>query len=356
MDATYELFDGMIFQSEEPRGKGGELRESWRLLRRGENRLKKSGHDYVLTLSAEDIASAVSFQASKGEKIPIDSRHALFFAAKAAGLSESEALKQVPGGVAALGFCALGERDGDLWAVDVEWLPLAAEMFRQGMLRYYSPVVRGVDGKSPLRITSVAMDNVPALCDLDVLAASGEVPGHGKERNKEDTMKKLEAALRRLLGDDSLALGAEQDEALAGKVEALATELPELRKQAGTVAALTSEVETLKKKTADAEALVLAAETAKKESLVTEALAAGKICNAQKDLLLKMSSAALAEFLAATPAKAAVPTGKDTVKGDPNTVSLSAEEELAAQKMGVSPAEMLEEKKRQLKLAEGGKA
>ena len=70
---------------------------------------------------------------------------------------------------------------------------------------------------------------------------------------------------------------------------------------------MTSEVETLKKKTADAEALVLAAETAKKEILVTEALAAGKICNAQKDLLLKMSSAALAELHAGGPGDAGTP-------------------------------------------------
>ena len=352
MKMPYEIFDGMVFTAEDARGKSGELRTSWRLLKVGENRLKKSGLDFVVTLSSEDVSAAVTYHREKGEKIPLDSRHALFLAAEAAGVVESEALRMMPQGIAAMGFGDLAEKDGDLWIENVEWLPLAAELFRRGQLRYFSPVVRGLDGKSPLRITSVALDNVPALCDLDVLAASGEEPGQKKTNTKqEDMMKKLEAALRNLLGDDSLALAAETESVAAEKVEALAKTLPELRQK---TEALAAEIATLKPLADRAEALELAAETGKKTSLIDAALADGRVCNAQKDVLLKMGSVALAEFLETIPKNKAVPTTALPKGVAGGVVSLSAEEVRIAKSMGIDETAMLEEKKRQL--SEGGKA
>ena len=352
----YEIFDGLVFQAEDPRGKLGELRTSWRLLKAGENRLKKNGAEYVLSLRAEDILAAVQYHRERGEKVPLDSRHALYLAAEAAGVSEAAALRMVPQGIAAMGFGDIVERDGDLWIANVEWLPLAAEMFRRGQLRYFSPVVRGLDGKGPVRVTSVALDNVPALCDLDVLAASGEEPGQsGNNKKQEDKMKKLEAALRKLLGDASLALGAEQDEALAGKVEVLAGELPGLREQAGKVEALNAEIATLKPKAERADALELAAETAKKTGLIDAALADGRVCKAQKDLLLKMDSVALGEFLQAIPASKTVPVGAAAQASTEAVVALTSEEQRVAKSMGIDEAAMLEEKKRQLKNEGGAK-
>lgn len=340
----YELFDGMTF-SAEPHGAAGKLPTAWRLLKVGDNRLKKRGRDFVIRLSAEDIIAALRHQAEMGEKLPIDSRHALFLAAEKAGVSEAEMLKSVPQGVAALGFGSLGERDGDLWIEDVEWLPLAAELLRQGQLRYFSPVVRGLGGAGPFRVTSVAMDNVPALCDLDVLAASGEVP-ELRKTNKEVVMKELEKALRQLLGDDALTLGAETETALAEKVTALAATLPELREQAAKVEALSAE----------ASALELAAETAKKTQLIDGALADGRVCKAQKGTLLKLDSVALAEFLAAIPPDKTVPVTPAPAADSQETVALSAEEVAMAKKMGIAEKDMLEEKKRQLLAqTEGGK-
>ena len=347
MNSSYEIFDGMAFQAE---GVGSGLPSGWRLLRRGENRLKKNGADCLLTLDAGDIAAAVDFHRGRGEKIPIDSRHALFFAAEAAGVSESEALRTVPQGVAAMGFGDLAERDGDLWIENVEWLPLAAELFRRGQLRYFSPVVRGLGGSGPVRITSVAMDNVPALCELDILAASGEAPGAGGATSKEERkMKKLEAALRKLLGDDGLALGAESEAELAGKVEALAQTLATLREQAGRVEELLAEIAELKPKAERADALELAAEAAKKNGLIEAALADGRISKAQKDVLLKLDSAALGEFLQAIPKGATVPVGKPAQASAEAEVALTAEEQRVARSMGLDEAAMLEEKKRQLK-------
>lgn len=369
----YDLFDGLVLSAE---GADGRLASGWRLLRLGRNELKRNGRDFVLVLGAEDVASAVRFFREKGEKVPLDSRHALFLAARRAGVEEGEALRSVPQGVAALAFGDICEKDGDLWIDNVEWLPLAAELFRQGALRYFSPTVRGLDGKSPFRVTSVALDNVPSLCNLDVLAASGEEPGQdGKPKIGEATMNELEKALRKLLGDDSLALGAEGEQALAEKVGALAAELPGLREAAGKVAALGAELEALKASKAESEkkaaalgaenarlagieeklgALELAAETAKKSGMIEAALAKGKVCKAQQGSLMKMDSVALAEFLEASPDKMVVPTGASGTKSlDLDTVSLSAEEVRVARSMGLKEEEMLAEKKRQLKAKEG---
>ena len=74
----------------------------FRLFAVGENALTKNGKKYVLTLSAEQIRSIAEYHRDKGEKIPLDSRHALLLAAEKAGVSETEAAKAVPSKAAAL--------------------------------------------------------------------------------------------------------------------------------------------------------------------------------------------------------------------------------------------------------------
>ncbi len=337
--AGYAIFDNLSLGAEV-----GEPPKEWRLLQLGGNALIKEGQDYELRLGADDVASAVAEQKKRG-KLPLDSRHALFLTARKAGMEEAEALKAVPGGVAALGFGALEERDGDLWLVDVEWLPLAAELFKAGQIRYFSPVVRGLGGGGPFRVTSVALDNVPALSGLDVLAASGEEPEASVKPKKEKKMKKLEAALADLLGHKEVALGAESEGLLVEGVKALGAEIAGLREQA-------KELAELKPKAAEAQekldAMVLGAETAKKEALVDAALAEGRVCKAQKSVLMGMDSVALAEFLAAAPKSGAVPTEGLPQADAGGVVALSAEEARVAQRMGLSEEAMLAEKKRQL--------
>lgn len=154
--SDYILFDGLALGDvlSDPAAP-----KPFRLFAVGENRLTRDGRDYNLTLTAEDIRAIADYHARKGEKIPVDSRHALFLAAEKAGVSESDALRAVPSRTAALGFAALEAREDGLYAVDIELLPLAAELFRAGSLRYWSPVIRGLDRKSPLRVTSIAFDN-----------------------------------------------------------------------------------------------------------------------------------------------------------------------------------------------------
>ena len=153
---------------------------SWLLVRAGPTPLRKNGEDYVLELTSKDLSGIVNYQRTSGEKIPIDSNHYLHLLAQKHGIEETDALKIIPSGVAAMGFGTLECRaDGtELW-IKAEWLPNAYEFLKEKIFRYFSPVFRGLK-EGPVRITSVAMENEPAIKNLDALAATAgggdEVP------------------------------------------------------------------------------------------------------------------------------------------------------------------------------------
>ena len=328
----YTLFDGLAL--------GDVLSDPacpkpFRLFAAGENTLTRNGKDYGLTLSAEQIRAIADYHTKKGEKIPIDSRHALFLAAEKAGVSENDASRAVPSKVAALGFASLEARDDGLYASGIELLPLAAELFKNGSLRYWSPVIRGLDGKSPLRVTSIAMDNVPALNGLDVLAAGGENhnPSDLSDRSdlsdtkrKDITMTETEKTLRNLLGEETLALSDDTDAEIAGKLAALGAELEELRGKSEKLAALE-----------------LSAETEKKTALIDKAIAENRATNAERDGLMKLD---LAWLSAELPKRAAgsVPTANLPEEKD-KEIALTAEEKAFAKARGISEEEFLKSKK-----------
>lgn len=141
-------------------------------------------------------------------------------------------------------------------------------------------------------------------------------------------MTRTEIALRNLLGDSAIALSDSTDDAVAAKIDALAAELPELRRKAG-----------------EADKLALAAEQEKKRQLIDQAISENRATNAERDGLMKLDVAWLAAELPKR-AQNAVPTaplpgGK---KGD-ETEALSAEEKSFAEKMGLSAEEFLKSKK-----------
>ena len=324
---NYTIFDGLAlsdlhFEPDHPK--------PFRLFAVGENPLTRNGSPCVLNLSAEDIKAMADYQHKKGEKIPIDSRHALFLAAEKAGVSEAEAIKAVSSKVAALGFAALEARPDGLYAVDVELLPLAAELFKQGSLRYWSPVIRGLDRKSPLRITSIAFDNVPALNGLDVLAASDHSMSDLSDRSdlsdkkrKELTMTETEKALRALLGNDALVLSDTTDAETAAAITALGAELQQLR--------------------TDKAALELAAETAQKTALIDKAIAENRATNAEREGLMQLDLAWLsAELPKRTAAALPVTDLPDPKKKRP--AALTAEEKEFALSQGLTEEEYLKAK------------
>ena len=235
------IHDGMEMKDAAPdviRDKNG-VPEEWTLLHVGENPFIKNGVRGVITLTGDDLDQIVSYFKEKGELIPVDSHHYLHHLSLTNHMDESDVLKFIPDGVAAMGFGSL-ERHGEKLRFRVKWNPGAYKLLMEKIFRYFSPVIRGLSG-GPLRITSVAMENQPAINDLDALAASAEqvsVTGVMPEQNKtqqekEMSMTSVEQALSRLLLRDTLQLSAESPgdaEAIAGAINEKAELIGEFKR------------------------------------------------------------------------------------------------------------------------------
>ena len=332
--------------------------EEWTLLHAGVNRLVKNGKDYELRLSEEDLDAIAAYQAKKGEAIPIDSNHYLHILAEKHGVEESEALRLIPSGVAAMGFGTLF-REGDELRIRAEWTPGAYELLKEKIFRYCSPVIRGLK-EGPIRITSVAMENEPALNCEDVLAAGGE----GDEADPEDIgrnaieLKRLqdpiERALGRLLGKtvwNEIVLSGEDDEEgaferTAAAIEAKADVIAAMREGLGIEEdapdeAMSVALDAVKERAGQADALrqeldtmVCAAEEKRKEELIEQGLQEGKLTHALEDWAKTQDCAVLASYLEHAPA---VVPGRMTFAPDKRRTpkrSLSAADEEMIRKFG----------------------
>ena len=300
--------------------------EEWTLLHAGVNRLVKNGKDYELHLSVEDLDAIAAYQAKKGEAIPIDSNHYLHILAEKHGVEESEALRLIPSGVAAMGFGTLFREGNDL-RIRAEWTPGAYELLKEKIFRYCSPVIRGLK-EGPIRITSVAMENEPALNCEDVLAAGGE---DGKA-DPEDVARSavelkrlqdpIERALGRLLGStlwNEIVLSGEDDadgafERTAAAIEAKADAIAAMREGLGMSddepdEAMSASLNAVKERAAQADslrqeldALACAAEEKHKAELIEQGLQEGKLTHALEDWAKAQDCAVLASYLEHAPA------------------------------------------------------
>ena len=297
--------------------------EEWTLLHAGVNRLVKNGKDYELHLSVEDLDAIVAYQEKKGESIPIDSNHYLHILAEKHGVEENEALRLVPSGVAAMGFGTLF-RDGNELRIRAEWTPGAYELLKEKIFRYCSPVIRGLkDG--PVRITSVAMENEPALNSEDVLAAGGEdCDPEDVARNAVDLKRiqdPVERALGRLLGKklwDEIVLAGDDDEdgaieRTAAAIEAKADTIISMREGLGLSEedsddALPEALDEMKKSAGRADSLqreldslAAAAEDRRKAEMIEHGLQEGKLTHALEGWAKDQDCAVLASYLEHAP-------------------------------------------------------
>ena len=298
--------------------------EEWTLLHAGVNRLVKNGKDYELHLSVEDLDAIAAYQAKKGETIPIDSNHYLHILAEKHGVEENEALRLVPSGVAAMGFGTLF-REGDELRIRAEWTPGAYELLKEKIFRYCSPVIRGLK-EGPIRITSVAMENEPALNCEDVLAAGGEdADPEDVARNSVDLKRiqdPVERALGRLLGRklwDEIVLAGEDDEdraieRTAAAIEAKAAAIEAMREGLGVPEDDSDDVmpgilDEMKERAARADflqreldTLAAAAEDKRKAEMIELGLREGKLTHALEDWAKSQDCAVLASYLEHAPA------------------------------------------------------
>lgn len=337
---------------------------AWRLLAAGDNPGTKNGEDYVLNLDAADMRSIVDYHDKKGVKIPIDSEHHVYNLAKAKGLDENALLKLLPGGTATLGFGDLALRDGDLWFAGVSWNPTAYELMKEKTYRYFSPVIRGLK-KDPLRITSVAMDNTPSFNNQDILAASAEDDGENPQIKRRSSMTRLNRALAKLLGIDTIAFESEGENLeLAEKVEQKAKLLDEFRKslnlgpdvgddviivalksiieKAGGADKLLAELGDVRK---TVDELVASAETRERAELFERGFREGKIVDSTKPLWEKMGTAEFRNYLPNAPVIVPVDRIRRGSLAKSDDVAMSAEEEKIVRKLGVSREDYLKERK-----------
>lgn len=217
---------------------GAGVVSAFRVLKPGPQALTINGQTIQGEITAADIAGIRDYFAAKGEAIPVDCEHLLKVLADVRGMDEAALLKAEPllGEKAAAGFVTLAEENGELWAHVQKWSARAAELLgsmADKMYAYFSPVIRGLQN-GPLRITSIALTNTPALNGLASLAASGElalgnfVVQQPQEKNM-DAMKKLLA----LLGLDAAAFAGEKAD-LTGLFTTAASKIETLQGAAAT--------------------------------------------------------------------------------------------------------------------------
>lgn len=348
MKKSYDIFDNLPLQGEAVELADGVPR-AWRLLKTGTNNLSQSGRDAAIILSPEDVQGIADYHAKKGEKIPIDSRHALYALAEEAQTTEGEVLKMFPHKTAAVGFGDLEARPDGIWITNVELNPIGQKAMLNGLFKYFSPVIRGLrDG--PKRITSVALDNVPALNNLDQIAATAE----NDNQTGDQSMTKLEQALAALLNSDSVALEAEgAADNVAEKVKEKTAEIKELGelvkeiKEVLGVAgdALPAEIRGKLQAVVDAAAKTesLAAKV-EEQALAAETergLAEGKLTRAMlaKAPFNTFDSVAMAAYLDAVPAVVPLQRAATPAAPQRETAALSAEESKIYKMMGLTEEE-----------------
>ena len=342
------------------RDENGVPRE-WVLLRVGDNALTREGKDATLRLSAEDMQQIVDYHSRKAELIPIDSEHYLYELANRHQVDETEALRLFPGGVAALGFGSLA-LCGDALRIRVQWTPGAYPFLKEKIYKYFSPVIRGLD-HGPLRITSVAMTNTPAINHLDALAARSE-PNPLPDTGGKEPMSKFNTALARLLGRDSVALEAdtkeEEKDRLAAEIEERASLIEQVKTLLGlpadasldtVIAALKAEADkaaSADEKQAKLDEFAATAEKKAHADLIARGRAERKIVDADMEYLNSLDSVALAAWLDHAAPKFPAPSPATIRSAEPDVVSLTAEDRAACRRLGISEEKFLKAKKERI--------
>lgn len=330
----------------------------WTLLTAGDTHICQEGKPDVLRFTADDLRTMADYFHQKGELIPIDSEHYLFDIAERNRITEIDTVRMFPSGVAAIGYGAITLM-GEKLRLRVKWTDSAYPFLKEKIYKYFSPVIRGMQ-QGPLRITSVAMTNTPAINDLPALAARAEPNNKPNTGRKDFRMKNLNKALCRLTGREKIALSAENEEkemdAIAAEVEDKADALEQIRAILGLeptatteeiIAALKAEAEKAASADAKQEELDNLAASAERDAhaaLVRQGRADRKIVDADMDYVNSLDSKALKAHLDHTAPKFAAPV--PAPRREPDAAVLTAEEEQICRAMHLDRAKFIAEKQK----------
>ena len=331
----------------------------WTLLTAGDTHICQEGKPAVLRFTADDLRTMADYFHQKGELIPIDSEHYLFDIAERNRITETDTVRMFPGGVAAIGYGSLA-LEGEKLRLKVKWTDAAYPFLKEKIYKYFSPVIRGMQ-QGPLRITSVAMTNTPAINNLPALAARAEPNNKPNTGRKDFRMKNLNKALCRLTGREKIALSAETEEKetdeIAAEVEDKANALEQIRAILGLdpaattdeiIAALKAEAE--KAASADAKQqeldnLAASAERDAHAALVRQGRADRKIVDADMDYVNSLDSKALKAHLDHTAPKFPA-HAQPAPHRESDAAVLTAEEEKIVRTMHLDRQKYIEEKKK----------
>lgn len=344
---------------------------AFRVFRPGPVSLTIDGQQVAGDLTAEDLHGILDYHQMKGEQIPVDCEHLLQMLADLRGIEEAELVRSEPllAEKGAAGFVTLADEDGELWAIVQKWAPRARELLSSAgdaIYNYFSPVLRGLRSP-PLRLTSIALTNSPAINDLDALAAVGErtigrlTPTNAThERTTMETMKKL----CELLGLDVAAFSGEKPD-LTPLIEKASATIEAMKAEASTFVAGVKDALGLKDgdglpqaaglvqslaagRTADAAALadvktkIAGFEKAEFDRQVADLKAAGKLTEAmtQSAWFKGLDLAALTEWSKAAPVVVPMQRAPAPAAGGSGTASPALER--VARCCGMDPQKVVE--------------
>ncbi len=267
-------------------------------------------------ITAEDITQMSDWHAQKNVRLPIDCEHYLHYVSTALGYSEKDVKDRLPNARGVLGDCVITERDGELWATDVKFNDLAKPFIQRAFLRYFSPVIYGLGGKGPKKLTSIAFTANPAINNSEPLVASDSDEGvrldpivmsdvsddniNPKMKGESPMNKKFLEFLKQTFGIDAPAVmsDAEADTAIASiqsKMDAKTTEDSE------AVTALSDANKRIESLENEVRALNDTASKSELEAIIERGKNEGKITAAQEEWARKQSAAVLSDFLTTAP-------------------------------------------------------
>jgi phage I-like protein len=299
----------------------------FRIFASGDIRTKKG----VFTFDDEAAEQVMKHAEEWGNDYSLDYDHGAF------------SLFSSPGSGMAAGWYKLEVRDGELWAVGLEWTEKARTHLEAREYRYFSPTFRHEEGGRIVELLNIALTNIPATKNMKPLMASLVDENPEDEDEETPPMKTLLAMLG--LKDNATeaeaiaALGTERETAsslthLTGKKtvrEALAV-VEAWRVVVGKYEEQATELSQLKQVAAKREM----------DLVVDEAKRAGKLPPAMEPHIRKMELSAAKAFLEAMPA--VVKGGGEGNREAPHSegsVALSAVEKEVCAQLGVKPEEFM---------------
>lgn len=151
------------------------LPTEFRLFALGENETSKG----TFVLDSKGLAAIMAAFADHGVDLAIDYEHQTFAAA--------ENGKPAP----AAGWFTPEARADGLWATNVRWTDVAAEMLRRKEYRYFSPTFNVDEDNRITRLLPLALTNFPATKNLEPLIAA---------RDSAQTENRMSNAVNKVLG------------------------------------------------------------------------------------------------------------------------------------------------------------